>query len=146
MRELDEALVREMYEAFSSGDVEIMAVVATDDYEHLPLITAIDTGLIQGHDAFRAYVASMHEVFADMSVTPLSIERVGEHFLVYGITKGTGRASGIALELTWWQVLSTRDGKFARTISFNTREEAIVELDRAGGLTSADAGPAEGPG
>ena len=126
-------LAQTAYEAFQRHDIEAFIDVMHDDVVFLPMLRDADGQKVhRGHDAVRAYYASVFEAFPDYSIDMEELEAFDGALLIAIRVTGTGAASGIRLERLTWQASWLRGEKVAWWGFFDSREEALARLREQG--------------
>lgn len=109
--------VRCFYEALSTGDTSLLDGTLATDWEAIP---ALRTG--PGPDGWKASIAHLRSVFADLSVAIEDVLVAGDRVAVRSVSRGihSGEIFGVAatgrlIEFRASDVHQLRDGRIART-------------------------------
>jgi ketosteroid isomerase-like protein len=79
-----------------------------------------------GHDGVRAWFDKIGELVEDMRWQPEEIIDAGDRLVAAVLVSGRGRASGVAVELRQFLVVTVRDGKGVRIESYLDRDQALA--------------------
>ena len=112
---------------------------ATLEWAHPEIETHIspklaNAGDYHGHEGFFASAGRWIETFDDYEIEVLGLDPIGErHVVARCHQSGTGRGSGVPVEMDIAYLVELRDGKFAALRLYATPEEAIeVGREREG--------------
>jgi ketosteroid isomerase-like protein len=120
-------IVRSIFGAFNSGDLDAWIEYWTDDIDYRAAEGAPDDhGPIKGKDALRAFVQDWLDTFDDFKIEPVELIDAGEDTVI-SVMRISGRAklSGVETDLTYAELSTLRDGKIARGRQYLTRDEAL---------------------
>ena len=115
-------VVRELWEAYSRGDID--RVIALSD-PYVVLVT-LEEGPLYGPDAVRANYARWMEAWREEPET--TVEEVignGDHVVVIACFRGRGRGSGVRIAERLYEVYTLRNGKVLRVDEFSDRDQAL---------------------
>ena len=115
-------IVRELWEAYSRGDIE--RVIALSD-PYVVLVT-LEEGPLYGPDAVRANYARWMEAWREEPET--TVEEVignGDHVVVIACFRGRGRGSGVRVAAWLFEVYTLRNGRVLRVDEFSDRDQAL---------------------
>jgi ketosteroid isomerase-like protein len=115
-------IVRELWEAYSRGDID--RVIALSD-PYVVLVT-LEEGPLYGPDAVRANYARWMEAWREEPET--TVEEVignGDHVVVIACFRGRGRGSGVRVAERLYEVYTLRTGKVLRVDEFSDRDQAL---------------------
>ena len=115
-------IVRELWEAYSRGDID--RVVALSD-PYVVLVT-LEEGPLYGPDAVRANYARWMEAWREEPET--TVEEVigaGDHVVVIACFRGRGRGSGVRVAERLYEVYTLRNGRVLRVDEFSDRDQAF---------------------
>ena len=124
----DVAIVRRAYEAFGRGDMDALMALLHPDIEWRTTDAVPFEGTYRGIDEFLRGMSEWTEPFDDLTTAVEEMTDVGEQVLVRHRMRGRGRDSGAEVDLVLWQLVSVRDGQLVRMHDYNTREEALAQL------------------
>jgi ketosteroid isomerase-like protein len=125
-------IVGRLYTAFNERDVASVIEVCAPRVELRPAFIGggiVEGAVYQGHAGIREFIAMQDETWASVKANPVTIRDLGDAALVEVHLQAVGRASGIPVDRTTWNVIEIGDGKVARLVVYTTKEEA---LDAAG--------------
>jgi len=115
-------IVRELWEAYSRGDID--RVIALSD-PYVVLVT-LEEGPLYGPDAVRANYARWMEAWREEPET--TVEEVignGDHVVVIACFRGRGRGSGVRVAERLYEVYTLRNGRVLRVDEFSDRDQAL---------------------
>jgi uncharacterized protein len=128
-----EELVRRMYAALNRGDLDEFLSYLTEDFELQTLDALPDAGSYRGTEELIAWWERFREQFEEIAFEPTEFAEADDGTVVAKVSaQATGKASGIAGQLSFWTVWRVRAGKLAYTRHFSDREEAF----RSAGLAA----------
>ena len=122
MSEKNVAVVRELWDAYSRGDID--RVIALSD-PYVVLVT-LEEGPLYGPDAVRANYARWMEAWREEPET--TVDEVignGDHVFVIACFHGRGRGSGVKVEQRLYEVYTLRNGRILRVDEFSDRDQAL---------------------
>ena len=125
-------LVREVYRAFLSGEIEFDREVVDPEMSWEPPADAPTAGSYSASEV-RDEIALWTEPFDEFDWVPIDLIPAGERWVVVGDMSGIGRTSGVAIQQREYHVWTARDGRIIRMQMFLDRDEAL----RAAGLSSS---------
>jgi ketosteroid isomerase-like protein len=123
----NEAVVREMYEAFNRDGVAGPVDYYADQLVWHSDPTFPEGGTFEGRDAVVRYMTDM---FANWVHVELQVDEViasGEQVLALLTMRNTGR-DGIKLDAFWAHLWTVKDGKMIDVRSFLSREPALEAI------------------
>lgn len=85
--------------------------------------------LYEGPDGVRDWVQSIREASDDMSFRIVGIEERGNTALVETAAEMHGRASGAAVDWSFWTVWRVRDGLITHQHGYARREDAVADFE-----------------
>src|SRR6476661_153429 len=122
-------IVQAAYRALNNADYDAGLRLCASDVEFEASGVMLDQGTYRGHDGFRAYQASLREVWGDsLRSHPENFAEHGDCVLVMARTSAKGNASGAAMDMDVAHVWTIRAGKIARFQTFASRAEALEAL------------------
>ena len=104
-------VARRGFEALNSGDLEAMMGLIADD-----ILAEVPTGFAnastyRGRDAFRRMLDQWLDPWSAFQAEPLDYVEVGPESVVVNVhQRGTGRESGIEVDMTLAYLMRVRDG------------------------------------
>ena len=123
MSERNVEIVRRAIEAFNRRDFDVaLRDFAPDATLDMSRSRGPYAGIYVGHDAIRTF--DMTELFERVTMVPDEFIPHGEHVVVPGPTRMTGRG-GIEVEATGAFVVTLRDGRVVRWTLYQDRAEAL---------------------
>lgn len=107
--------VRSVFEqgnrAWNEGDFERAYQVLGDDFEYKLASTWPQARPLRGRAEVVKFFEDFRETFPDARSGPLEFVEVGERRVIVGFpVVGTGRASGVRIEMEVWQIWKLTEG------------------------------------
>ncbi|MBA3327681.1 MAG: nuclear transport factor 2 family protein [Solirubrobacterales bacterium] len=118
------AVVRQMYDAFHSGDAE-------GAVDHFALDVTVDAGdrpddqAGKGREALVRIIGTWVESFDEWSEEIEEIRDLGDYILVAAKQRGRGKASGIETELRYALLYEVEDGKIGSMTFYSDVADAL---------------------
>ena len=123
----DVAIVRQMYDAFRSGDAEsALNHFAPDVTVSTP--TRPDAVVGRGREALARTIASWVDSFDDWREEVEAIRDLGGHVLVAAKQIGRGKGSGAEVELRYALLYQVDDGKISSMTFYDGVAQALEAL------------------
>ncbi len=118
-------VVRRGYDAFNRGDIEgvietVGAEVRCDMSERV-----FNPGVYEGHDGIRRFVEEIDEVWEDFRLEPLEFIDAGDKVVVSHLIRGSGKGSGVDVELPSTSVYTLRASKVIESRMYREHAEAL---------------------
>jgi ketosteroid isomerase-like protein len=117
--------VRAIYERWAEGDLRAGTDLYTDDFELVIDDQIPDAGTYLGAAGLREYMVRFLDPWDLLTIAGQSFRSSGERVLVEVRQSGTGRESGAATEMTYFQRWTFRDARVVRLESILSEEEAL---------------------
>ena len=126
--------LRELLEAFNSGDLERIFGLLHPDFEvEVPPALSAEPDTYRGHDGARRYFESFWDTMDEIRFRPERFWDAGESVVVAMRLTAKGRRTAIAVEQRFAQVWEFRDGKAARARTYASDTEALKAAGLADG-------------
>jgi ketosteroid isomerase-like protein len=122
----NEALLREAYDVFVTGDLERLLDVFHPDAQYVNPPEAVEGGTRQGEAELRRMWVNVHELFELDSVGVFEFRNVPVGALTHVRFQGRGRGSGVPVDVEQYHLVELRDGRIARLSWFTQREDALA--------------------
>ena len=121
--------LRDALAAFNRGELDEAARYMDDDVQWGPRLAAVDAPMLVGKEqVVRIWREQIEALGVKFEV--LSTELLGPGLLLTELrASGTGTVSGIAVEDRYWAVWVFRGGKAVRIDQYDTREQALADLE-----------------
>ena len=121
----DVELVREAFDAYSTGGIGALIPFCPPDVVVYPLAEWVEDPVYEGHDGFRRLVAWLDD-FDDLDWEIHEIREAGDRVLVRADLTGRMKASGLPVREEWGTVCSDfRDGMVGEWRFFRTWQDAL---------------------
>jgi len=120
--------LRRGYEALNSGDLSEVHALLHPDIEWEEEGSAPEAGVHRGRDTFETFLRSWLESFDDFRIEPEQIVEDDDRLIALVRQSGTGRASGVEVEVRIAHVWTVQDGRAVRWQSYPSREEALASV------------------
>ncbi len=126
-------IVRQVRQTFNRGDMEALLELFHPDVELDWSRRLLDPVVIRGYEEMRRFFDEVSEVFGQIRFEePMEEIDFGDHVLMVSHARFKGRASGadvLARAANFWTI---RDGKIALFRLYQTKEEALADLEQSG--------------
>jgi ketosteroid isomerase-like protein len=134
-------ILREGFEAFSSGDIERIVAITHPEFEGVvPPELSTEPDTYRGHAGIRRYFASFTEAFDEIRFEPEGFwEAEGGLIVVSTRMTAKGKTTAIPVEQRNALVCGVRDGKLRSIVTYPSLAEAL----QAAGLSAAAPASAE---
>ena len=122
--------IRAGYGAWNEDDLDKTLDFLADDVEWLTSASFPGTRPVyHGHDGFKQFWTHLHEPWEDVHVEIESYTREGEVAILRIRFHGTSKASGVSVDLPWFQVVVIEDDLIKRSALDRTVGDALEALD-----------------
>ncbi len=128
MATADVDALRRGYEALNSGDLSEVHALLHPDIEWQEDVSAPEAGVHHGRDTFETFLRSWLESFDDFRIEPEEIVEDDDRLIALVHQSGTGRASGVEVEVRIAHVWTVLDGRAVRWQSYPSREAALASV------------------
>ena len=118
-------VARRAYEAFNARDISGWLALHSADAELHDLPNLPDVAVHRGDAELRAWAERVLETADDLRFEPQRLIEAGEFVLVHVGASGTGRASGVPGEMSFFHVVEFSDGKIRHLWSYANEDEAL---------------------
>ena len=118
-------VVHAWYEAFNRGDFAGWLGLLDPEVTWQAAREDPDSRLHEGRDEVRRYAEQWIESYDALRLDPEEIVHAGDRVLVWVRVTGTGRTSGISLDMRQAQVMTLRSGRITHTHEYFDRQEAL---------------------
>ena len=129
MSQADFDVIRQVWAAFSRGEIVKQFDLLDPDIEIVPFGAMMEGKSYRGHDGVREWFQSEIEPnWAEFRTIPEDFRRVDDRILVFGQWIARGRTSGVHLNVAATWIVELRDGRIIRWQTYTEREEAFAAL------------------
>ena len=119
-------IFRRALEAFDRGDRDGWLALRHPKSDALPSKTFPEADVVRGPEAIWDFYVAVTEPFEGATFTETEFEDLGRNqVLAHYDIEVRGRASGAAVQMEYWVLVSFRGGKMMRDEWFLTRAEAL---------------------
>jgi ketosteroid isomerase-like protein len=132
MSEADLEAVRRSYEDFNRGDLDGWLGWFAPEATWQSAREDPDAALHSGLDEIRRFAEGWIEAYRDLRCEPREIIEGDGGYVVWVRITGTGRTSGIPLDMEQAQVMTVRDDRIAATHEYFDRSEALAAVGESG--------------
>lgn len=119
------AAAKRMYAARNRGDIEAVLAECDPEVEWYPHLASLGGNPVRGHGGVRRYMLSLRDDWNVFRHDPEDFIEVGDKVVALLNTVARGQASGVDVEVAVAHVLTFRDGKVLRYVSYHDRDEAL---------------------
>ncbi len=130
----DAEIVRQMLDALNDEGTEAaLAWFAEDFHGVVPPELSAEPDSYDGHDGVRRYFDSFHEIVDDLRFDAEELVEVAPNAVAgRGLITGSGRHSGIPVEMRLPLLIRLRDGKLIEMSPYEDWDEAVAAGKSAG--------------
>jgi ketosteroid isomerase-like protein len=121
-------VVRRLFEGFNTRDTNAIQEIWAADAEWRPAFLGgglVEDAVYRGHAGMSTFLEIQDETWEGVAADPVAIRDLGDTVLVEVQLNAIGRASGVPVDRTTWNVFELRDGKVAAGCVYTTREQAL---------------------
>jgi ketosteroid isomerase-like protein len=122
-------LARRAFKLFERRDLSQLEELFHPDVEMDWSRRLIDPVVTRGHEGVRAFLEEVTAIFDEARFDEEEILEFGDKVLVVSTGHFRGRASGIEVKARAANVWTIRDGKFARFCFYQTKEDALADIN-----------------
>jgi len=126
-------LARSALRAFEQRDMNAIEELCTPDIEFDWSRRLLDPTLIRGYEGIRQFFEEVDGIFDDIVFEEEEILEFGDEVLVISTGRFRGRTSGADVTARGAILWTVRDGKLVRFRFYQTKEDALEDLDSAVG-------------
>jgi ketosteroid isomerase-like protein len=120
-------IVRQIFRAFNSEDIELVLTFTHTDFElEVPPALSAEPDIYRGHDGMRRYWESFQDAMDEIRLQPERLCDAGEAVVVAMKLTAKGRRTAIAVEQRIAGVWTIRDGKVMRIRAYVSLSEALA--------------------
>ena len=122
------AIVREMLDTLNEEGTEAALAWFTEDFHGVvPPELSAEPDSYDGHDGVRRYFDSFHEIVDDLRFDAEELVEVGpDTVAARGIITGSGRESGIPIEMRVPMLMRLRDGRLVEMSAYAEWDDAVA--------------------
>jgi ketosteroid isomerase-like protein len=133
MSEENVEVVRSAYEFFNRGDVAGVLTVFDPnvEWDMTEYELWLESDRYLGHEGVGAFLSDWATIFPDYRADIERLIDVGDQVLVFVTQRGHGTGSGVRAELSYWQVLTVRNGKIVRVRVYSDGAPALAAVGLA---------------
>ena len=128
-------IARASIETANAEGLEAALAYLHEDVEWRPLFEMPESQTFRGHNGIKRVAALLEEAFSEVRIEPDHFLDAGDHVVVVGQLCVTGAGSRVMTKSHRAWVLTLRDGKIIRQLTFAEEAEALEAI----GLSEADA-------
>ena len=124
----DSDIVRQMLDVLNSEGTEAaLAWFAEDFHGVVPPELSAEPDFYDGHEGVRRYFDSFHEIVENLRFDAEELVDVGPNAVAgRGLITGSGRQSGIPIEMRLPLLIRLRDGKLVEMSPYSDWEAAVA--------------------
>jgi len=122
-------LARKAFQAFERRDISQIEDLCHPDIEMDWSRRLIDPVVTRGHEGLRQFFEEVMNIFEKARFEEEEILEIGDKVLVVSMGHFKGRVSGIEVKARAANVWTVRDGKLARFVFYQSKEDALADLN-----------------
>jgi ketosteroid isomerase-like protein len=132
MARTHEQMVRDLFERWNGGSVELPREDAHPELEIVSRLSKLRGRPFKGHAEVESWIRDMHDSFDEWTLHAQEFEPVGpDRLLVVGRVRYRGRGSGAAMEMPAAWIFDFEDGRCIRLETFSQRVQEAREQARS---------------
>jgi ketosteroid isomerase-like protein len=137
MSEENVEIVREIFKAFNSEDIELILALTHTGFElEVPPAISAEPDIYRGHHGMRRYWESFQDAMDEIRIQPERLCVAGEAVVVAMHLTAKGRRTAIAVEQRTAGVWTICDGKVLRVRAYASFPEALKAAGLSGDGTA----------
>jgi ketosteroid isomerase-like protein len=121
-------LLRSVFKAIETADVEVVLNVMTDDIVIDASRRIVDPVEYVGHDGVRSYARFLAQAWRSQRVEPEEFIEAADRVVIAVRLVSTGRSSGVTVDARSTWVATFREDKIARLCAYQTRVDALAAV------------------
>lgn len=125
-------LARNVFKAFEARDMSTVERLCTPDIECDWSRRLIDPIVTRGYAGIQGFLDEVDAIFQEMTFEEEEVLDLGDQVLIVSTGRFRGRSSGIDVAARAANVWTIRDGKIARFCFYQSKEDALADLEGAG--------------
>jgi ketosteroid isomerase-like protein len=137
MRQSNAELARRAFRAFEQRDIDAIEKLCTPDVEFDWSRRLLDPVVTHGYDGIRTFFEEVDAIFDEIVFEEEEILEFGNEVLVVSTGRFRGRSSGVDVTARGANVWTIRDGRLARFRFYQSKEDALEDLEAEGAQVSA---------
>ena len=118
-------IVRTAFDAFAGDDWDALLSCLDPDVEWVTTGQFVGGEVYRGHAGVRDFLSTLSGEFDEFDATPENFAQEAEIVVADARVSGSGKRSGVPVELRFSVVVSFRDRKIVHVRNFVEREEAL---------------------
>jgi ketosteroid isomerase-like protein len=122
-------LALEAFRAFEGRDLGAIEAICTPDVEFDWSRRLLDPIVIRGYKGIKGFFDEVDGIFDEISFEIDEVLDFGDEVLMVSTGHFRGRASGIDVTAHAANVWTVRDGKLARFCFYQSKEDALADLE-----------------
>jgi ketosteroid isomerase-like protein len=130
-------LARRAFKVFEERDIDAIRELCTPDVEFDWSRRLLDPVVIHGYEGIQRFFEEMDGIFDEISFEVEEVLEFGDDVMMVSTGHFRGRSSGIDVTAHAANVWTIRDGKLARFRFYQSKEDALADLEADGARSSA---------
>jgi ketosteroid isomerase-like protein len=118
-------VVRRVYDAANRGDGDGLLELVDPDIRYDLSERVFNPAVYEGHEGIRRFAAETEEIWDDFRTEPLDFIDCGDEIVVSHLVRGTGKGSGVEVELPSTVIYALRRGKVVSIRMYREHREAL---------------------
>jgi uncharacterized protein len=125
------------FKAFGERDLDAIDELCTPDVEFDWSRRLLDPVVIHGHNGLRRFFDEVDGIFDEITFEVDEILEFGDEVLMVSTGHFRGRSSGVDVTAHGANIWTFRDGRLARFRFYQTKEDALADLEAGEAQPSA---------
>jgi ketosteroid isomerase-like protein len=125
MATADPDFIRRAYDAWNRRDLELIRAILDPEVEIDATQRIMNPDVYHGHEGFQRLMEEVADVWEQWRIEPEEFIDCDDRMVVAAHAYGRGRASGVELDQTAYNVWKLRDGKVVRLAFYPDRDTAM---------------------
>jgi len=118
-------VVRRGYNAFNRGDIDGVIETTGPEVRWDMSERVFNPAVYEGHDGMRRFVEEIDEVWEEFRLEPQEFIDAGDKVVVAHLIRGSGKGSGVDVELPSTSVYTLRGGKVVEAVMYREHGKAL---------------------
>jgi ketosteroid isomerase-like protein len=125
------------FKAFQERDIDAIKAICSPDVEFDWSRRLLDPVVIRGYQGIQAFFDEVDAIFDEMTFSIDEVLEFGDDVVMVSTGHFRGRSSGVDVTARAANVWTIKDGKLARFCFYQSKEDALADLQAADAQPSA---------